>query len=150
MREDGKTLRELLVLIFELLDHPTASRCYAWEVDGLPVVVLHTDSVNTPQAAVKSSLTPSARIAAADSAVSVTWSFRTSVGVLRIKPSGSRDGRFELWLGGVPVASYASPEIAADDVSRATTGGPRKLDEVLKTEAPSELSEWARHERKLT
>ena len=78
---------------------------------------------------------------------SVSWSFRTSAGVLRIKPSRSGDGRFELWLDDELINSYQSPEIAADDVFMAITGGPRRLDETLETEAPSELSEWTRHER---
>jgi hypothetical protein len=111
------------------------------------VVVLHTDSVNTPQAAVRSALTPNARIAEGGNAVSVTWSFRTSVGVLRIRPSSSRAGRFELWLDGTLIRSYPSPEIASDDVCMAITGGPDGLDEVLQTEAPSALGEWIRHER---
>jgi hypothetical protein len=147
IHEDGGTPREQLVLVFELLDHPRARRCYAWEVDGHVVVVLHADSVDTPQAAVRSALTPNARIAEGDNAVSVTWSFRTSVGVLRIRPSSSRAGRFELCLDDALIRSYPSAEIASDDVCMAITGGPDGLDEVLQAEAPSALGEWTRHER---
>ena len=46
--------REVPVLIFELIGHPTARRCYAWEVDGRAIAVLHTRSVASPQAAVHS------------------------------------------------------------------------------------------------
>jgi hypothetical protein len=30
----GETVWAREVLVFELLDHPTAPKCYAWEVDG--------------------------------------------------------------------------------------------------------------------
>lgn len=56
VRGAGETLQEVLVLIFELLDHPTARRCYAWEVDGRAMSVLHTPSVDSPQAALQSAL----------------------------------------------------------------------------------------------
>ena len=44
------------VLVFELLDHPTASKCYAWEVDGQVTAVLHEFPVYSPRAAVRASI----------------------------------------------------------------------------------------------
>ncbi len=44
------------MLVFELLDRPTASRCYAWEVDGEVTAVLHEGPVDSPQAAVRASI----------------------------------------------------------------------------------------------
>ncbi len=60
-RGEGEALREVPVLVFELLDHPTARRCYAWEADGRAVAVLHTPSVDSPQAAVSSARAADAR-----------------------------------------------------------------------------------------
>ena len=36
----GETAWEGEVLVFKLLDHPSATRCYAWEVDGEVTAVL--------------------------------------------------------------------------------------------------------------
>lgn len=144
---DGATPVDLLVLIFHLFNHPSARRCYTWEADGQVVSVLHAGSVDSPQAAVGSTLAPSLRVVEGGNAASVSWSFRTTVGVLRIKPSQSRPGRFVLSLDEEQIRTYQSAEIAADDVGMAMTGGPRRLDEVLETEAPTELGEWTRHER---
>ena len=44
------------MLVFELLDHPTAPRCYAWEVDGEVTAVLHTGSVDSPLKAVRAAI----------------------------------------------------------------------------------------------
>jgi hypothetical protein len=41
------------VLVFELLDHPSASRCYAWEVDEEVTAVLGQGTVDSPVAAVR-------------------------------------------------------------------------------------------------
>lgn len=41
------------VLVFELRGHPSAPRCYAWEVDGLVTAVLHEPPVESPRAAVR-------------------------------------------------------------------------------------------------
>jgi len=81
------------------------------------------------------------------SAPSASWSFRTSAGVLRIKSSRARPGRFVLSLDDLPIGSYQSPEIAAGDVFFAITGGPRDLDRVLEAEAPADLNGWTRHPR---
>jgi hypothetical protein len=50
----GETVWEGEVLVFKLSGHPTADRCYAWEVDGLVTAVLHEGPVDSPQAAVGS------------------------------------------------------------------------------------------------
>lgn len=52
----GEAVWEGEVLVFDLLDHPTASRCYAWEVDGRVTAVLHTGPVDSPLAAVRASI----------------------------------------------------------------------------------------------
>ena len=44
------------VLVFDLEGHPTASRCYAWEVDGEVTAVLHTGPVDSPVKAVRASI----------------------------------------------------------------------------------------------
>ena len=40
-RFEGETVWDGDVLVFELDDHPTASLCYAWSVDGEVTAVLH-------------------------------------------------------------------------------------------------------------
>ena len=44
------------VLVFDLLDHPTATRCYAWEVDGRVTVVLHEPPVDSARLAVRAAI----------------------------------------------------------------------------------------------
>jgi hypothetical protein len=44
------------VLVFELLDHPSASRCYAWEVDGEVTAVLGEGPVKSAVDAVRASI----------------------------------------------------------------------------------------------
>lgn len=44
------------MLVFELLGHPTAPRCYAWEVDGEVTAVLEEPPVDSPAAAVRASI----------------------------------------------------------------------------------------------
>ena len=44
------------VLTFDLLNHPTAQRCYAWAVEGRVTAVLHEGPVDSPQAAVRETL----------------------------------------------------------------------------------------------
>ena len=41
------------VLVFDLPDHPTASHCYAWSVDGRVTAVLHEGPVDSPETAVR-------------------------------------------------------------------------------------------------
>ncbi len=53
---EGKTVWEGEVLVFELEGHPTALRCYAWEVDGTVTAVLHIGPVDSPQKAVRASI----------------------------------------------------------------------------------------------
>ena len=52
----GKTVWEGDVLVFDLLDHPTAPRCYAWEVNGEVTAVLHEPPVDSPLKAVRASI----------------------------------------------------------------------------------------------
>jgi hypothetical protein len=44
------------VLVFELEGHPTASRCYAWEVDGQVTAVLEGGPVKSAPDAVQASI----------------------------------------------------------------------------------------------
>ena len=44
------------VLVFTLEGHPTASLCYAWEVDGKVTAVLHEGPVDGPLAAVRAAI----------------------------------------------------------------------------------------------
>ena len=55
-RFEGEPVWQGEVLVFELLDHPTAPRCYAWEVDGEVTAVLHTGPVDSPLAAVRAAI----------------------------------------------------------------------------------------------
>jgi len=56
---EGETVWEGVVQVFELIDHPTAKKCYAWSyVVGDSgkrrfVAVLHQDPVKSPADAVK-------------------------------------------------------------------------------------------------
>jgi hypothetical protein len=53
---EGETVWEGEVLVFELLDDPTAPKCYAWEVDGEVTAVLHEAPVDGPQTAVRAAI----------------------------------------------------------------------------------------------
>ena len=53
---EGETVWEGHVLVFDLINHPTAARCYAWEVDDRVTAVLHTGSINSPVKAVRASI----------------------------------------------------------------------------------------------
>jgi hypothetical protein len=44
------------VLIFDLLDNPISTRCYAWETDGQVTAVLHTGAIDSPLRAVQASI----------------------------------------------------------------------------------------------
>ena len=53
---EGEPVWQGEVLVFELKGHPTASRCYAWEMDGQVTAVLHTGPVDSPVKAVRASI----------------------------------------------------------------------------------------------
>ncbi len=55
-RFEAEPVWEGEVLVFDLLDHPTAYVCYAWEVDGQVTAVLHLPPVNSPQKAVRAAI----------------------------------------------------------------------------------------------
>jgi hypothetical protein len=56
---EGETVWEGVVQVFDLQNHPTAKRCYAWshELEGSKkrrfFAVLHQGAIDSPQAAVK-------------------------------------------------------------------------------------------------
>ena len=50
---EGERVWEGEVLVFELDSHPSASKCYAWEVDGEVTAVLGVPPVDGPRAAVR-------------------------------------------------------------------------------------------------
>ena len=52
----GETVWEGEVLVFQIRGHPTASYCYAWEVDGLVTTVLHIGPIDSPARAVRASI----------------------------------------------------------------------------------------------
>ena len=53
---EGETVWEGEVLVFTLEGHPTATWCYAWEVDGKVTAVLHEGPVDGPLAAVRAAI----------------------------------------------------------------------------------------------
>ena len=53
---EGETVWEGEVLVFQLQGHPTAQRCYAWEVDGTITSVLHDGPVDSPEKAVRAAI----------------------------------------------------------------------------------------------
>lgn len=53
---EGETVWEGEVLAFELEGHPTANRCYAWEVDGEVTAVLAEGPVESAVDAVRASI----------------------------------------------------------------------------------------------
>jgi hypothetical protein len=53
---DGEIVWEGEVLVFHLRDHPEASECYAWEVDGQVTAVLRVPPVRTALDAVRASI----------------------------------------------------------------------------------------------
>ena len=55
-RFEGEPVWQGEVLVFELLDHPSAKRCYAWEVDGHVTAVLGVGPVDSPVKAVRASI----------------------------------------------------------------------------------------------
>jgi hypothetical protein len=56
VRFEGETVWQGEVLVFDLLDHPTAPKCYCWEVDGEVTAVLHEPPVDSPKRAVQASI----------------------------------------------------------------------------------------------
>ena len=53
---EGQPVWQGEVVVFELLNHPTAQYCYAWEVDGRVTAVLHEPPVDSPLAAVRAAI----------------------------------------------------------------------------------------------
>ena len=55
-QHEGETVWEGEVLVFGLSGHPTASTCFAWEVDGEVTAVLAEGPVQTATDAVRASI----------------------------------------------------------------------------------------------
>ena len=53
---EGETVWEGEVLVFNLQGHPSASRCYAWEVDGQVTAVLEVPPVRSARDAVRAAI----------------------------------------------------------------------------------------------
>jgi len=53
---EGETVWQGEVLIFDLLDNPLSTRCYAWETDGQVTAVLHSGPIDSPLKAVQASI----------------------------------------------------------------------------------------------
>jgi hypothetical protein len=58
----GQTVWEGIVQVFDLIDHPTAKRCYAWsyQIDDSGkrkfIAVLHQGPVDSPETAVRAAI----------------------------------------------------------------------------------------------
>jgi hypothetical protein len=55
-RFEGERVWQGEVLIFDLLDNPLATRCYAWETNGQVTAVLHSGPIDSPLKAVQASI----------------------------------------------------------------------------------------------
>ena len=55
-RFEGDPVWQGEVLIFDLLDNPLATRCYAWALAGRVTAVLHTGPIDSPLRAVQASI----------------------------------------------------------------------------------------------
>ena len=55
-QHQGETVWIGEVLVFELLDHPSAQLCYAWEVDGEVTAVLGEGPVKSAADAVRAAI----------------------------------------------------------------------------------------------
>ncbi len=53
---EGETVWEGEVLVFILSGHPSATICYAWEVDGRVTAVLGEPPIDSPLAAVRAAI----------------------------------------------------------------------------------------------
>ena len=53
---EGEPVWQGEVLIFDLLDNPISTRCYAWETDGQVTAVLHSGPIDSPVKAVQASI----------------------------------------------------------------------------------------------
>jgi hypothetical protein len=53
---EGGPVWEGEVLIFDLLDNPVSTRCYAWETNGRVTAVLHSGPIDSPAKAVRASI----------------------------------------------------------------------------------------------
>ncbi len=52
----GDRIRKREVLIFDLVGHPTAARCYAWEIDGVITTLLEEGPVQNEVEAVRKAI----------------------------------------------------------------------------------------------
>ena len=55
-RFEGEPVWQGEVLIFDLLDNPISTRCYAWEANGQVTAVLHSGPIDSPLKAVQASI----------------------------------------------------------------------------------------------
>ena len=53
---EGEIAWEGEVLVFELEEHPTGTKCYASSVDGRITAVLHEGPIDSPEAAVRAAI----------------------------------------------------------------------------------------------
>lgn len=67
------------------------------------------------------------------------WYYQTNVGMFKIVRNKS--GRFDLWIDNIQLGSYHSPNAAADDVYKQTTGWD-EWDTLDTDSIPTDLSEW--------
>lgn len=58
---DCATVWHGVVLVFDLAEHPSASRCYAWSADNRVTAVLHEGPVDSPRAAARAAIAVTGR-----------------------------------------------------------------------------------------
>jgi hypothetical protein len=77
--------------------------------------------------------------------VEMIWAYQSTLGRFLIKQTSAN--RYELWLGEELLGNYPSPAAAADDVFLCATGH-YQWDAQGAVNAPTDLSEWTRYQRR--
>lgn len=71
----------------------------------------------------------------------MAYFYKTSIGSFSIRPDPHGPGRWCLYIDDLCLGSYASPEMAADDVYLCATGF-YEWDRQETVDHPAELAEW--------
>ncbi|RLB88323.1 MAG: hypothetical protein DRH10_07780 [Deltaproteobacteria bacterium] len=69
------------------------------------------------------------------------WYYDTKIGRFSIRPDPGKPDNWLLSIDGVELGSYASPELAASDVSRQATGWD-EWDMIEDITPPTDLDSW--------
>lgn len=73
--------------------------------------------------------------------VPTEYSCKTKIGTFIIRPEHNHPGRWRLWIDDYLLGEYPSPEAAADDVYKQSTGF-KKWDSLSLVSEPTDLSKW--------